>query len=214
MAIDFTKQKTEKIPKDVLVNAGIAIASLVLFAVLWTFTVKPEKTKIENLNVKSKTMSSATDKKIATLQQDKIAADTVRNNLSKKIEPIKKRLTEEINVSLLMDRFAQNAREHKLTFNYIKPSSPEIIPVKENIKKGEQITPITFRMKKISVTLETKAGFFDFLNFLANTEYVDQFLKVTDFVMENNPENNFLHKERITLDVYQLLKNEDENKKL
>jgi len=205
MAIDFNKKTTKKLPINLLINIGITVASILFFIFAWGLTIKPKKITMANLENKAKIMSVITDTQISALKQDKVTLGTTKDGIVNKIDSLKKGLTEEKNISTLMERFALNARKRNLTFSSIRPSMPEAITVQEDEKSRGTNQGITLKMEKISIALELEAGFFDFLGFLWDTEHVDQYLKTAELSIEINPQKGALRKERLTLNVYRLL---------
>lgn len=213
MAIDFNKKQTPEIPINLLINIGITICSIFFFIIAWVLTIKPKKITMENLENKAKIMSVITDTQVSTLKQDKVTLTAAKDTINNKIDSITNVLLEEKNISTLMEKIALNARKRKLTFSSIKPSIAERTALQEDEKsRGKNTTPITLTMDKISIALELEADFFDFLGFLWDTEHVDQFLRIAEFSIEKNSQKGHLNKERLNLNIYQLIKNSDGKK--
>lgn len=212
MSIDFNKKPTKKIPINLLINVGITVASIIFFIIAWTLTINPKKITLEELKNKTKIMSVITDTKISILKQDKVTLTAAKDDIVKKIDFLKKGLIEEKNISTLLERFALNARRRNLTFSSIRPSTPETITIQESEKSKGIEQGISLKMEKTSIALELEAGFFDFLGFLWDTEHVDQYLKTGDLTIEANPQKGFLRKEKLILNVYRLLEDNNEKK--
>lgn len=214
MAIDFNKKQTVKLPINLFINVGITIMAIVFFIVGWIMTINPKKISIVNLENRAKIMSGITEAQISTLKQDKITLSATKDDITGKINTTKKELTEEKNISTLMERFAANAKKRKLTFSSIKPSAPEIIILQESEKAKGKNQGISLKMEKTSIALELEAGFFDFLGFLWDTEHVDRYLKTAELSIENSSQKGAFRHERLNLNVYRLVEENNEKKNL
>ena len=202
MAIDLTKVTKSQLPKNTIINASIAAGSIVLAIILWILFVNPKTAAIRELKVKINSVSGLNEAETLSLTKEKDKLVKEKNVIANKMTLSKDKLFRNKDISSVLDRFLSTAKKRKLEFTYIKPLS----------KKEETLTnqDVTLRIKETPVALEMQARFTEFLGFLWETEHSDQAFKIIELTIEKPNKKTLKQKEKLTVNIYQLIKDEDE----
>ena len=202
MAVDLIKGGKQQISKELLINIAIILMSILLTTVLWLIFVSPKIATTKNLTKKIKSVSNLGKQKSLQLTKEKTHLFTEKNKINQKIKMFRDELRENKNIPAILNKFALIAKKRKLEFTHIQP-----LPKKSTTFKEENIN---MSIKETPISLNLEAGFVDFLSFLWDVEHSNQIFRIKKLSIEKNPKNPIRHKEKMVLNIYQLVE-EDNN---
>ena len=204
MSIDLAKVSKSPVSKKLLINSSIVVVGLILAIILGILFINPEIKAIRALKIKISDISNLNEREIINLTKEKSNLVKDKNKISNKIILAKNKLFNNKDISSVLDSFLLTAKKRKLEFTYIKPLSGKI----EALIDGDVI----LNVRQMSIVLEMQAEFADFLGFLWEAEHSDQSFKIIELTIEKSAKKTLTQKERLVVNVYQLVPKEEDDK--
>lgn len=189
MAIDFTAKNPVVMGMDSQITITVIVASVLLTPLLVFLLTMPINNKYKKHQSRLKLIRSVNLNAINGMQEEEKRLKIETDRISSELAYLEQMLSQQKDVSNLIDSFVETAEERNLTFDSLQPLPSNIIHIdvpendpqsgrKGRTAAGNETDEDKPVFSETVIQIELTASFNDFLTFLWETENLDKTLRV------------------------------------